>query len=389
MPNLFESRCPGWGSLCVPAVVALTVLASVQTRAEGSGYVTLEWEPSTDPEVVGYVVEHGETPGNYTSQEDASNAIIFTVWDLEVGQTYYFSVRAYTATGLFSDSSNEEVGQAQYPDGTVVPPPAAPSGLTAAVDASHALAQVINLAWTDNSNSEDRFIVERALDGVTFQYLGQTPAPDVRSYADASVLPDTTYSYRVVAQATNGGNSPPSGIASATTSATPNTSPTSNAGGPYSSEVGQEIVFDARGSSDPDGDPLTFTWDFGDGRTATGPRPRHSYASAGNVTPTLFVSDGNGGSDLDTATAAVQAQTGITLSARRYKVRGRRKVDLTWSGLTSHQVDIYRNGARIATVPKGATPYTDSVGKKRRGSYTYRVCEAGTSVCSNDDTVRF
>jgi chitodextrinase len=389
MANIFESRYSRWGLLWVQAVVALAVLASVSTRAAGAGYVTLEWDPSPDPEVVGYVVEYGETPGNYTSQEDASNEIIFTVWDLEVGQSYYFSVRSYTATGIFSDYSNEEAGQAQHPDGTVVPPPAAPSRLTAAVDASHALAQVVNLAWTDNSNSEDRFIVERALDGVTFQYLGQTPAPDVQSFADASVLPDTTYSYRVIAQATNGGNSPPSGIAAATTSETPNTSPTSNAGGPYSSEVGREVVFDARGSSDPDGDPLTFTWDFGDGQTATGSRPSHSYSSAGGFTTTLFVSDGNGGSDLDTATVAVKAPTGITLDVAVYKVRGQRKVELTWSGLTSQEVDIYRNGSPIATVPRDATPYTDSAGKKGRVTYTYRVCEAGTSACSNDATVRF
>jgi len=33
--------------------------------------------------------------------------------------------------------------------------------------------------------------------------------------------------------------------------------------------------------------------------------------------------------------------------------------------------------------------YTDSTGDTGRAGYTYKVCEAGTSSCSNDVTVRF
>ncbi len=45
-------------------------------------------------------------------------------------------------------------------------------------------------------------------------------------------------------------------------------------------------------SSDPDGDPLTETWYFGDGGTATGPTATHTYTAAGSYTATLVVSDG-------------------------------------------------------------------------------------------------
>jgi serine protease len=64
-------------------------------------------------------------------------------------------------------------------------------------------------------------------------------------------------------------------------------------------------------------------------------------------------------------------------------------VRLTWSGATSTHIDVYRNGAPpIATVPNTGH-YTDSTGDTGRASYRYRVCEAGTSTCSNDATKRF
>lgn len=50
--------------------------------------------------------------------------------------------------------------------------------------------------------------------------------------------------------------------------------------------------FDASASADPDGDPLTYRWQFGDGETATGVSPTHTYASDGNRIVTLTVSDG-------------------------------------------------------------------------------------------------
>jgi hypothetical protein len=79
----------------------------------------------------------------------------------------------------------------------------------------------------------------------------------------------------------------------------------------------------------------------------------------------------------------------ITLSAQGHKVQGINTVRLTWSGATSTNIDVYRNGAPpIATVPNTGV-YTDSTGDTGRAIYTYRVCEAGTSICSNDATVRF
>jgi hypothetical protein len=78
----------------------------------------------------------------------------------------------------------------------------------------------------------------------------------------------------------------------------------------------------------------------------------------------------------------------ITLSAHGHKVQGRNTVDLTWSPLTSANIDIYRDGVVIATVPNTGA-YTDNTGTKGRATFTYKVCEAGTQNCSNEVTVRF
>jgi PKD repeat protein len=83
-----------------------------------------------------------------------------------------------------------------------------------------------------------------------------------------------------------------------------NNAPTADAGGPYSGSTGANIAFDGSGSSDPDGDALTYAWDFGDGGTSTVVNPTHAYAVAGTYTVVLTVSDGSL-SDDDTTTATV------------------------------------------------------------------------------------
>ena len=46
-------------------------------------------------------------------------------------------------------------------------------------------------------------------------------------------------------------------------------------------KVGDTVQFSAIGSSDPDGDPMTFSWDFGDGNVAEGSTASHTYNSQG------------------------------------------------------------------------------------------------------------
>ena len=63
-------------------------------------------------------------------------------------------------------------------------------------------------------------------------------------------------------------------------------------------------------------------------------------------------------------------------------------MDLSWSGATSSNVDVYRNNVRIVTTANDGF-YTDPIGRRGHGTYTYQVCNQGNQTCSNQATVTF
>jgi subtilisin family serine protease len=77
----------------------------------------------------------------------------------------------------------------------------------------------------------------------------------------------------------------------------------------------------------------------------------------------------------------------ITLAAAKRTTNRKNYADLSWSGSSASNVDVYRNNVlRVTTANDGK--HTDGT-LKAGTDYRYKVCNAGTTTCSNEVTVRF
>lgn len=71
---------------------------------------------------------------------------------------------------------------------------------------------------------------------------------------------------------------------------------------PTSGSLPLSVTFNGAASSDPDNNPLTYLWNFGDGATSTSTNPVHVYTTQGNYTAALTVFDGQGGQNTKSVT---------------------------------------------------------------------------------------
>ncbi len=137
-----------------------------------------------------------------------------------------------------------------------------------------------------------------------------------------------------------------------------NTAPTANPGGPYLGALNTAIPFEGSLSSDPENDPLTYAWSFGDGSaTGTSVAPTHAYTAAGIYNVCLTVNDGS----LDSAEGCTMVvvydpSAGfVTGGGRIDSPAGAYKADETLAGkATFGFVSKYQKGA---SVPTGSTAF--------------------------------
>jgi PKD domain-containing protein len=97
---------------------------------------------------------------------------------------------------------------------------------------------------------------------------------------------------------------------------------------------GQSVGFDASKTIDPDGDPVSLGWAFGDGATGSGTSPSHLFAASGSYQTTLTATDATGltasvSHQVDIAlpgggagAGALPVISGLSQSARKWRERG-------------------------------------------------------------------
>jgi Zn-dependent metalloprotease/transcriptional regulator CtsR len=181
--------------------------SNLTATAVSSSRINLAWTDNSTNEI-GFKVERSTDGATFSLLVTlGANAVSYADTNLAASTQFFYRVRA---TDGANDSAPSNTASA-----TTHPPPAPPTNLTAtAVSPSQ-----INLAWTDNSNVEEGFRVERSTGGGSF-VLVTLLGPNTTAYSNLFLTAATTYSFRV--RAFEGPNaSAPSNTATATTQGIP------------------------------------------------------------------------------------------------------------------------------------------------------------------------
>lgn len=82
---------------------------------------------------------------------------------------------------------------------------------------------------------------------------------------------------------------------------------------PSQPTTGQNVNFNVA-AHDPDSDPLTYSWNFGDGALGSSATATHAYTTVGTYTATVTISDGKGGSATSSTSVTVNAVSGLAVA---------------------------------------------------------------------------
>jgi hypothetical protein len=175
--------------------------------AASSSQINLTWVDNATNED-GFHIERSTDNINFMQAATVdANRVSYSDTGLNANTLYYYRIRAFNSGGNSTYSNTASAT-------TLPAAPAAPSNLAA----TSASSSQVNLNWTDSSNNEVGFKIERCsgADCTDFVQIAQTGANQL-SYINKGLAANTSYSYRVRAY-NSGGDSSYSNTASATTS---------------------------------------------------------------------------------------------------------------------------------------------------------------------------
>ena len=158
-------------------VAPLPAPTNLNATAVSSSQINLVWSDNASNET-GFRIERSQDGTSFTEINTvAANATTYADTGLSASTQYWYRVRAYNGSGP-SGYTNTAAATTQAPP--PLQPPSAPMGLTATRQPGQ-----FRLAWTDSSNNETGFAVQRSSDGQTFSQIA-TVAANVVTYLDTS-----------------------------------------------------------------------------------------------------------------------------------------------------------------------------------------------------------
>jgi hypothetical protein len=186
----------------VPAVpaaptnfVGTSVITNLTTR------INLSWTDNSTNESR-FVIQRAtdaDFTANLVSFNRAANTTTWAQTGIPFGTTYYYRI---AAQNLYGYSAWVNLNPFPITTQAMPPAPAAPSNFFGTTQTTNGgtLARV-NMIWTDNSNNETRFVIQRATDAdFTANLATFNRAANTTSYANTGLPRGTTYYYRIRAE---------------------------------------------------------------------------------------------------------------------------------------------------------------------------------------------
>ncbi|MCB1122029.1 MAG: fibronectin type III domain-containing protein, partial [Verrucomicrobiae bacterium] len=374
--NFFGFGTPG--VIVSPSGLAATTVSANQ--------INLSWSDNSDNETQ-FHVERRLSGGNWSLVTSLGSGVTsYSDTGLNQGTTYFYRVSASNNESTSSPSNEASATTSSTGGGSV----AAPTHLSAVSLTS----SEIKVAWTDNSDNETAFLVERRLESGSWSQVASVPANSI-NYLNTGLSADTTFFYRVIA--TNGStNSDPSNQASAITSTSGRPSVPGNL--VASAVSGTQINLTWTDTSNNE------TWFRIERRVGSGSwidlidltGNSTSHSDTGLTADTTYTyrirsgnaaglsNPGNEASATTTSGISINAPTNLAATAA-----SDRQINLSWTDNSTNETSFRvqrRQGssswAEIVSLAPNSTSYSDS-GLAQETSYSYRILASNNGAFSS------
>ena len=365
----------------------LTVTDDDGATGTATQVITVNPTPNVPPTAVARVVSTAGTIPytvnlSASTSTDSDGSIVGYSWDLGNGTT---------ATGVTTQVTYTEAGT--YP-----------VTLTVTDDDGDTGTQVLQIEVSEDPNTApNAAFSQSATSGIAplsvdFDASASEDIDgDIAGYAwnfgngqsGTGATPSVTYTvpgtYQVTLNVTDNRGAVGTATSQVVVSRPPNQPPTAQlAATPSSGTAPLLVQLSSAGSSDPEGAIASYSWNFGNGQTGTGPNPSVIYSTPGTYVVTLTVTDGDGATNARSTTVTVtapnQAPVPVIVAT---PTSGAAPLLVTVNGASSTDPDgsivsyawNFGNG-QTSSSPTASTTYTS------QGSYTIRLTvtdDAGVS----------